>query len=192
MQDQAIVIYPNRTQTIVRTIALVVILILGLIVLAGAENFFFILGSTHHTNYIVLMIIYLILMLLVLAFGVLGTWSMARLAFRQIPLLIINHEGITVSEMPWLSGCFIPWHEIEAIHTSICVYKYLCVRPKDTRQFLQRFNVLERFYRRSNAIVGIPALFVTQVLMERPVDETLQQLAVLYVHELFTYHIQLY
>jgi hypothetical protein len=191
MQGQEIVIYPNRTQAIVRTILCGVGLAFGIMILAGAIALLFILGTTFQINYIVPLIVYLALMLPILAFGGWATWSMAQLFLKPTPLLIINRQGITVGKTPMLSGFFIPWHEIEAIHASTFIYKYLCIRPKDTKQFLKRFNILERFNRRSNAIIGVPPLVVPQVFLERPVEETLQQLPIFYAHELNTHRIRL-
>lgn len=190
MQGQEIVIYPNRTQAIVRTILCGLILAFGIMILLIAIAFFSILGTNDQVDYIVPIIAYLALMLPVLAFAGWTTWSMAQL-LKPTPLLIINHQGITVGKMPMLSGFFIPWHEIEAIHTSTFIYKYLCIRPKDTRQFLKRFNILERFNRLSNTIIGVPPLIVPQVFLARPINETLQQLQFFYAHELDTHRIRL-
>jgi|GraSoi_2013_60cm_1033757.scaffolds.fasta_scaffold24300_3 hypothetical protein len=192
MPGQEIVIYFNRTQAIVRTIISGIGLVLGIIILLGAIAFIYILGATFHTDYIVPVIIYLAFILPAIAFNGWTTWRMAQFFLKPTPLLIINRQGITVGKIPMFSGFFIPWYEIEAIHAYTFMNKYLCIRPKDTRQFLKRFNALERFNRRSNAIFGIPPLVVPQIFMERSVEETLQQLQFFYAHELNTHHIRLY
>jgi hypothetical protein len=191
MPDQEIVIYFNRTQAIVRTIISGIALVLGIIIFLGAIAFIYILGATFHIDVIVPMIIYLAFMLLAIAFSGWTTWRMAQLSLKPTPLLIINRQGITVGKIsiPMFSGFFIPWYEIEAVHAYTFLNKYLCIRPKDTRQFLKRFNALERFNRRSNAIFGIPPLVVPQIFMERSVEETLQQLQFFYAHGLNTHRI---
>lgn len=192
MQGQEFVIYPNRTQAIVRTILCGVGLAFEILILAGAIALFFILGTTYHTNYIVPSLVYLAFMLPLLAFSSWAAWSMAQLFLKPTPLLLINRQGITIGKTPMLSGFFIPWHEIEAIHAATFLSKYLCIRPKDTKQFLKRFTLLERFNRRSNAIIGVPPLVVPQVFLERPVEETLQQLQIVYAYELHTHRIRLH
>jgi hypothetical protein len=198
MPDREIVIYSNRRQILIRTIMGVFIaFISSLMVIHGVNSLF-------QDDYIMSWISSLVFLIpgLILCVYVIG--SMVRFFFIRTPLLIINCEGITVGKMPTRSGCFIPWCEIEAIYSDAYVsgyvyghlnlngYKYLCVRPKDTEQFLQRFNAFERFNRRHNAIVSKPAVAVPQVFMERPVDETLQCLVTYYSYELYTCHIQLH
>jgi hypothetical protein len=118
---------------------------------------------------------------------------MVKNILKPTPLLIINYQGITVGKMVMFSGFFIPWHEIDAIHTSTFIYyKYFCIRPKDTRQFLKRFHILERFNRLSNTILGLSPLVVPQVFLGRPVEETLQQLQFFYAYELNMHRIRLY
>jgi hypothetical protein len=191
MNDQAIVIYPDRTHAIVNTISYGIMLAFGIMVFTGAIALFLILSTTLQSKFLVPLVIYLALWLPALAFGSWGTWNMAQFAFKRTPLLIIDRQGITVGQAPMNSGFFIPWHEIEAIHAHTFMHKYFCIRPKDTKQFLKYFNIFERFNRRSNIIIGAPPLIVSQNFLESPIEEVLQQLQVFYAHELDTYHIRL-
>lgn len=119
-------------------------------------------------------------------------WRMAStLIFSRRPLLVINREGIRVGGMSSLSGFFIPWTEIEAISSYTFMYKYLCVHPRNQKEFMKRFNWWERFVRLSNSIAGIPPLIVPQVFLERPVEEILSTLYYTYANELAYYHVQL-
>jgi hypothetical protein len=198
MLAQEIAVYPNRAQAIWRFIVIVVGLIIeiGLFVLL-MFLFAFLNGSivpddTSASFFSPAFFILLILMLVVVAFFGRIAWRMAStLIFSHKPLLVINREGITVGPMQSLSGFFIPWAEVEAISSRTFMYKYLCIQPRNQKEFMKRFNWWERFIRLSNSIFGIPPLIVPQVFLERPVEEILSTLYYTYANELAYYHVQL-
>lgn len=190
-----ILVYPNRGQAILRTaicaVGLVVLLALGaaLLGLALASSLF----QTGASALPLVVVLVSVLAVYLACFALVAwlTWRMAQLLFSHKPVLSINREGITVSRMPMLSSFFIPWTEIEAIYAYTFMYKYLCIRPKNAKQFLSRFNVFERFNRLSNSIFGIPPLIVPQVFLNTPVEEIIQRLYYMYANELNYYHVQL-
>lgn len=117
-------------------------------------------------------------------------WYSTLLRNRE-PILVIDHRGITVRRTPMLSGFFIAWNEIESIRVQSFLYKYLCIRARNEKQFLKRFNVFERFNRMSNIILGISPLLVPQIYLDRPVEEIMQRLYYEYTNELSYYRVQL-
>lgn len=140
----------------------------------------------------VLIVFFAIFILAAVAYIGWITWGMfSGLVFSQKPLLVINRAGITVGKVPPLSGFSIAWSEIGVISVRSTLYKYLCIEPKNLDLCLRRFNALERFLRRSNSWMGIPALLVPQVYLDRPVEEILQQLYYIYSSELSYYGVQL-
>jgi len=195
---QEIAIYPNRKQAIWRVIFSTVMLFF-IIILFALFAFFvrFIVGSSPvDTNFgsvfLIIFAFFLVFMLAEIAYISWITWRMAStLIFSHKPLLIINRKGITVGRMPNLSGFFISWAEVESINTSTFMYKYLCIHPRNRKQFMKRFSPLERFRRLSNALVGAPPLVVPQVFLERPVEEILRTLYYSYASELSYYRVQL-
>ncbi|WP_126629238.1 STM3941 family protein [Dictyobacter alpinus] len=192
MPGQEIIVYPNRAQAIGRTIISGIALVAALMLLIVYILFILVIGTTHSINYIFPILLYLVLMLPLIVFVSWATWNMAQLFLNPTPLLIINRQGITTGKTPTLSGFFIPWHEIEAIHTSTFLYKYLCIRPKDPKQFLQRFSLLERLNRQSNTLFGIPPLIIPQVFLDRSAAEILYQMQFTHARELYEHHIRLY
>ena len=188
-----IVIYPNRKQAILRTILGVVclvflILLLVLIIFALSLTF----SSPLPASILVPGILLLVCLLAIIYFAGRATWRMAStVLFARDPMLVINHQGVTVARTPTLDGYFIPWAEIESIYLYNFMYKFLCIHPKNTDQYLARFNGLERFIRRSNARLGVPPLAVAQIFLERPVAGILQQVKHNYASELSHYRIQI-
>lgn len=181
---QDIAIYPNRRQTIWRTVicgACLVFLVLVLILS-------FTTGSSFQASDTGSLIIILAGIALV---GWL-TWRMvSQLLLSRNPILVINREGITIAKMPALSGAFISWGEIETIYVHrYLFYKYLCIRPKNTDQYLARFNGLKQFNMRINSMTGAP-INIPQIYLDQPVEEILQRLYHMYASELSYYHVQL-
>ena len=195
VQGQDIVIYPNRQQAILRTILCGICVLILIPLFAVSFSLLFLVKNTSQgINTAPLMVVIVaiaIVALLVLAFCGWITWSMAQLFLKPAPLLTINREGIAIGKAPMFSGFFIPWNEIEEIYSYTFMYKYLCIRPRNTGQFMKRFGLLERALRYSNMMVGIPPLVAPQVFLEKPVDEILQRLYAGYANELFYYRIRL-
>src|SRR5258708_6033034 len=193
---QEIAIYPNRKQAIWRTTVCAVALFFAVLLLIFFAFFFHFLAESSPAgsdfDSLIIFVCFLALILAEIAFAGWATWRIAStLLFSHKPLLLINREGITVGRMPSLSGFSIPWAEIESIHTSTFMYKYLCIRPRDQKDFLKRFSLLERGIRLSNALIGVPPLIVPQVCLERPVEEILRTLYHMYASELSYYRVQL-
>ena len=192
---QEIAAYANRRQATWRTILCAFCLLVEILFLA-----FFVVATTQYASpdsdftllYISFAIFISLLILAAIAFigRMVWHWS-STLLFNRKPILIINREGITTSALPSLSGFFIGWNEIEAIYVYAFMYKYLCIRPKNTKLFLKRFNALERFIRLSNSMFGIPPLIVPQIYLDKPVEEILQSLYHRYSNELSYHRIQL-
>lgn len=68
--------------------------------------------------------------------------------------------------------------------------KQLYIRPVDVRLFLSQYNLLMRFFLRMNLMNGAP-IAIAQSLLEKPIEEIVEQLQNLYTEELLTHHIQL-
>jgi hypothetical protein len=108
------------------------------------------------------------------------------------PVLFINHEGITVNRMPTLSSFFISWAEIESISIRhMLLNRHLCIRAKNTNEFLTRFHIVERLNRSSNMLFGTPPLTVAELYLDRPAKEILHLLYYMYTNELSYYHVRL-
>jgi hypothetical protein len=188
---QDIAIYPNRGQAIMRISILVVVLVLMIMILGLLVFVFSIGGFSADIVTMPLRWVFGVLLVCIAVYGWLIWRMVSSLLLTRNPLLLINREGITVGRMLMFSGFFIPWSEIEAISTYTFMYKYLCIIPRNPREFMKRFNAVERFIRWSNALFGIPRLIVPQVFLERPVAEILPQIYYQYVHELSYYRVQL-
>jgi hypothetical protein len=188
VQRQDIVIYSNRTQTIMRTIIGMICLIFLVVTFAA----FLILGFTTGGSFQASDLAALLMFVAAIALVGWLTWRMvSQLLLSRKPVLIIHREGITIGKLPALSDASISWAEIEAIYAyRYIIYKYLCIRPKNTEQFLSRFGKLKQFNMRINSMTGAP-LNVPQVFLDRPVEEILQQLYYMYSSELNYYHVQL-
>lgn len=188
VQRQDIVVYPNRTQAIVRTI----ICAICLVFLVGMLAVFLILGFTTGGSFQASDFSALLFFFAAIVFVGWLTWRMiSQLLLSRKPVLVIHREGITIGKLPALSDASIPWAEIDAIYSyRYIIYKYLCIRPKNTEQFLARFGKLKQFNMRINSMTGAP-LNVPQVFLDRPVEEIIQQLYYMYASELNYYHVQL-
>lgn len=185
MQDQAIFVYPDRRQIILEMVGLIVAVFICLLATAHWLN-----GNSYSIPSIILASIVLIPLSIFIIFIVVSTvW----LLYSRNPLLIIDHEGITVGRRGPFQRRFTPWNQIEAIyvHTSH-IHTYFCIRPKDTKRFLRRSHMLERWIRSDNEKYGVAVESLTQAALEMSVDEILQRLATYYSYELETYHIQLH
>lgn len=195
---QGIAVYVNRGQATWRAAVCVICLLIlfGLL----APIFFLItfimnsaLGGTPLELPLLVLVAFVALLWLaaVIFVGRINWIMFAKLVFSQKPLLMINRAGITVEKMPAVSGFSITWSEIGAIFIRSTLYKYLCIAPKNPDLYLRRFNAVERLLRRSNALIGIPALIVPQIYLDKPVEEILQQLYYIYSSELSYYGVQL-
>lgn len=121
-----------------------------------------------------------------------GAWRMVLdFVIARKPALFISREGITVNRIPTLSGFFISWAEIESISTRRFIYKYFCIRPKNTNAFLARFHIVERLLRRGNMLFGISPLSVSQACLDRSSEEIFYLLYYMYANELNYYRVRL-
>ncbi|MBA2680631.1 MAG: hypothetical protein H0U76_19825 [Ktedonobacteraceae bacterium] len=195
MPMQDIAIYPNRRQVIWRTVVCAISLLFMILIAVLFSLFIISLTSGD-----MLASGFLLPPLLTVAFFLSAeiiyigwiTWRMAAdFLFTRKPILFINREGIKVSRMPTLSGFFIPWAEVDSLSTYTFIYTYFCIHPKNTREFLARFNIVERLMRRSNMLFGIPPLIVPQLYLERSSEEILRQVYYMYANELSYYHVRL-
>mgnify|MGYP001209481534 CR=1 FL=1 len=177
MLAQEIAIYPNRKQAIWRTTVCAICLLVLILIIPFFFIVNFVTGQSFGASDIAPLILAFAFLLAAITFIGWITWRMAsELLFKRKPILVINSRGITVRNMPMLSGFFITWTEIEALSFShYSMYKYLCIIPKNPDQFLSRFSSLERFNRRINSRVGSP-LYIAQILLVTPVEEILQTL----------------
>ena len=199
MPVQDIAIYPNRGQAIWRTIMCAIGLVVIILVLIPVIFDFISLmledtqvGGSFGPGFLIFIFCIFVFLLTVIALYGWMTWRMAStLLFARKPILLLNRESITVGRIPTFSGFFIPWAEVELLYAHTFMYKYLCIRPKDTSQFMKRFNPLERLLRYSNTPFGIPPLIVPQVYLERPVAEILHQAYYMYANELNYYHVRI-
>lgn len=195
---QAIAIYANRRQALGRMILLGILgafLVLLLFIFSIALFALTRQGSFSNDVSTVFLPLSMFLFVIILAEIIWLGWMLWRwystLLRHREPILVIDHRGITVSSMPSVSGFFIAWQEIESIRVQSLLYKYFCIRARDEKRFLKRFNAFERFIRLSNAIFGISPLLVPQVFLDRPVEEVMQRLYYEYAHILGYYRVQL-
>jgi hypothetical protein len=187
---QMLAIFPNRGQAIWRTVVIAIYLVF----LVAMDIFFlfltFSVGSSDPSVFPIFLSLFVFLAALTVFFGWM-TWRMAYdLLFSGKPLLTFNREGITVGSIPFYSGFFLPWSEIEAIYVYTFMYKYLCFRARNQSQYMKRFNIFERFFRYSNIITGVPPLVMPQIYLERPIQEILYLMFERYQAELNYYGIR--
>lgn len=195
---RGIAVYANRRQAVWRTILigilgaflvlLLVIFSIALVALASAG----LPGGNFAAGLLSLLgFLFITILAEVVWIGwMIWRWYSTLLANRE-PILVIDHRGITVRSTPSLSGFFIAWPEIESIRVQSFLYKYLCIRARNEKQFLKRFNPFERFIRLSNSICGISPLLIPQVFLDRPVEEVMQRLYYEHMNELSYYRVQL-
>ena len=185
---QEITFYPKRGIALFRAMLCIVTILLLLILVITT----FLTNGPLQPGDIAPMIFTLIIVFLG---SILLGWLSWRMGLQLLlfpkPALAINREGITVGKLLMLrSNFFLPWADIDAIYTSSLGFKYLCIRPKNIEQFLARFKGLERVGRRSNWSVSAPVM-LSQGYLEKPAQEILQQILVLYANELNYYHVRL-
>lgn len=127
-------------------------------------------------------------------FAVMEIWPVrviANLWASKEPVLVINHEGIRVGKIYSAATIFLAWKNVEAIYMlGNGLSKQLYIRPVDVRLFLSQYNLLMRFFLRMNLMNGAP-IAIAQSLLEKPIEEIVEQLQNLYTEELLTHHIQL-
>jgi hypothetical protein len=185
MQDQAIFVYPDRRQIVLAMVCFIVAVFVGLLATIHWLDI-----NSYNTPSVILASIVLIVFSIFTVFIIANT---VQLIFTRIPLLIINHEGISVDRRGLFQRRFTPWNQIEAIYIyTSYIQTYFCIRPKDTKRFLRRSHMLERWIRSDNEKYGVAVESITQAALEMSVDEILQRLATYYTYELNTYHIRLY
>jgi hypothetical protein len=137
------------------------------------------------------------ILLLLMTFLGMG-WVIWHMVIRQIirrdPAFVINGQGIQIGKLPLVFGnAVISWNEIGAIYTKeVFLRKNLCIRPKDTQQYLSRFPLWKRWTLWMNARTSIgEPIIIPQYCLKQSVESILQQLSIEYARELDEYNIQL-
>lgn len=189
---QTIAVYANRKQAMLRMALLGFLCIVVMGILLALSVLLIIFPMPPDARIVLPMSILLVIFLAEAVWIGWMLWRWYALLIRnREPLLVIDHRGITVGKLPNFSGFFIPWHEIESISSRSFLYKYLCIRPKNTKQFLEHFNAWQRFTFVSNNIFGIARILVPQIYLAQPVEEILHQVYYMYANELGYYRIAL-
>lgn len=118
--------------------------------------------------------------------------SITRQIMVHDPVLIINNQGIHVGKLPLVLGeVSILWDEMSAIYSyQVFSRQYLCIRLKDSRQYLSRFSFWKRLLLQSSLKSGAP-INVRQDWLAQSVSAILQQIRLLYAQKLHNYDIQL-
>lgn len=186
-QTPAIIVYPNRRRTTVWLLVGAVSSLLNFLIFIFVLILIIVIPAARNGGAIIMAV-------LMGGVGLAALWAtrvVASLLFSGEPVLVISHEGIRVGKLYGSFDIMLPWQEIEAIYLFVGgIEKQLAIRPTHVGLFLSHFGLLMRFFLRINLLTGAP-IAVAQSLLEKPIEEILDQLVVRYEQELESYHIQL-
>lgn len=133
-----------------------------------------------------------ILLIPLLVYGLPLLWQGFHALFLHQPALVITSTGIEVLPLN-IPGCFfIRWSEIQRI--SVDQYfsnKYLCIHPKESKEYIARFAGLKRFSMQFWTPKGLPLMSVPLLYLDKQATEIFRQLSLSYTAELDSHHILL-
>jgi hypothetical protein len=186
-QTPAIIVYPNRRRTTVWLLVGAVSSLLAFLIFIFVLILIIVIPAARNGGAIITAV-------LMGGGGITAIWPtrvLARVLSSGEPILVITHEGIRVGKLYSSFEIMLPWQEIEAISLfGGGIEKQLFIRPTNVGLFLSHFGLLMRFVLRINLLTGAP-IAVAQSLLEKPIEEILDQLVVRYEQELESYNIQL-
>ena len=106
-------------------------------------------------------------------------WSAVRLLTDSQPSFQADDAGITLRHQPFLGNVSLSWSEIKSVHAVRSLFlTHLCFVPTDTRQVLNRRNLL-LFALNASARLGIRTntpLSISQSALTPPVKELVEQI----------------
>ncbi len=156
----------------------IVTLVLCLIVLAAISQAISAIFLSSNANGVGSAVLFAFLYLAGLVYLLGIAWSAVRLLTDNPPALQADDEGLTLRHLPCLGTISIAWSEVKSVHAArTLLLTHLCIVPTDTRQVLNRRNLL-LFALNTSARLGMRTntpLSISQSALNRPVKELLER-----------------
>ncbi len=157
----------------------VVTLILSLVVFAAISEAVGTLFLTPNPNGLANALLFAFLYLAGTVYLLGIAWSCVRLLADRRPSLQADGTGITLRHLPFLGNLTMPWSEIQSVHAVRSLFlTHLCIVPTDTRQILNRRNLL-LFALNASARLGMRThtpLSISQSALAQPVRELVKRI----------------
>lgn len=165
-------IHPRKGRV---TVTLIFCLVVIAAISQAVVTVIFTSGASNLGSVILFALLYVVGLVYLLGIA----WSTVRLLTDRQPSFQANDTGMTLRHLPFVGNLTIAWSEIKSVHAMRSLFlTHLCIVPTDTRQFLNRRNLLP-FALNASARLGMRTntpLSISQSALTIPVRELVERL----------------